>query len=300
MRAVPAQRPQRCFSSHEIDNETLNVEYCQAFTNVNSLLHVFEELGRPIKKNDSILDFGCGEGRMVYAFRKLGYSAFGTDIVSPSPEVEERLLRDSLSVREEQPMRTSPMSPHRIPFDDDYFDFVVSWDVMEHVQDHLQALSEISRVLKPCGRSLHFFPARYRFLEPHVHVPLGTLFRGYAYLHFWASVGVRTRSQKYLTAKQVAQRNYEFLRTETKYLSKKCLKEIAQSYFGNVDFVERHFWKHNNGRSGLIYKALSTLGMRRVVPIAANMLSPFGYRALFFSNPTRELTLAASCGYLSR
>lgn len=297
MRAVLAPRFQGAFSSYEVEKDILNVEYRQAFTNVHSLLRVFEELGKPVEKDNSILDFGCGEGRMVYALRKLGYNAFGADVVPPSSEVEERLWRDRLSVREEKPLRTSPVNPYRIPFDDDHFDFLLSWDVMEHVQNHRQALSEIRRVLKPCGRSLHFFPARYRFLEPHVHVPLGTLFRGHAYLYFWALMGVRTRSQQYLTAKEIAQKNYEFLRTETKYLSKKCLKEIAFSYFGNVDFVERHFWKHNDGRSGLIYKALSRLGLRRAVPVAATMPSPFGYRALFFFKPPRGRTLAASCGY---
>jgi SAM-dependent methyltransferase len=296
MRAVLAQRFQGAFSDHETEKDIWNVECCQAFTNVDTLLSVFEDLGRPIGKDDSILDFGCGEGRMVYAFRKLGYNAFGADIVPPSPEVEERLRQDGLSSGEEKLLRTSPVRPHRLPFDDDHFGFVVSWDVMEHVQDHQQALSEISRVLKPYGRSLHFFPARYRFLEPHVHVPLGTLFRGHAYLYFWALMGVRTRSQKYLTAKEIARKNYEFLRTETKYLSKKCLKEIAHSYFGNVDFVERHFWKHNGGKSGLIYKALSNLGLQRAIPVAANMLSPFGYRAVFFFKPPRERGLAAACG----
>jgi ubiquinone/menaquinone biosynthesis C-methylase UbiE len=43
------------------------------------------------------------------------------------------------------------MDIHRMPFGDDYFDVVFCNHVMEHVEDDLQAMREIRRVLKPTG-----------------------------------------------------------------------------------------------------------------------------------------------------
>jgi SAM-dependent methyltransferase len=284
MNAVKAEYLEGVRVSSAAADDACSVEYRQEFINTELLLSVLEELGRPVKKDDMVLDFGCGEGRMVYAFRKLGYKAFGTDIALPSPEVQVLFEREGLSENEENLLPMIPSGNYRIPYDDDTFDFVISWEVMEHVQDHEQALSEISRVLKPYGCSLHFFPARYHILEPHNHVPLGTLFQGRVYLYFWALMGIRTKSQERLTIREAAEENYNFLKTETKYLSKKHLTRLVCRHFGNVDFVERHFWKHNGGKSGFAYKTLSSLGLRRLTPLAASLLSPFGHRALFFSS----------------
>jgi len=242
-------------------------------------------MGKPVKMGDTVLDFGCGEGRMVYAFRKLGYRAFGTDLAAPSKTVERLIAAEGLRKSAEQPLTTIQAGVYKLPFKDEYFDFVVSWDVMEHVQNHAQALSEIDRVLKRGGRSLHFFPSRYSVLEPHIGVPLGTVIHAYSYLYFWALLGLRTKSQQGLTARQVAKKNQEFLRTETNYLSKKHLVKLADRSFGKIEFVEKHFWKHNGGRGELIYNTLSKLGLMKLAPLAASLLSPFGYRGLYFVKP---------------
>ena len=264
---------------------TLDVEYGQAFRNVRSLLSVFTEMGKPVKMDDAVLDFGCGDGKMVYAFRKLGYRAFGADIAAPSGEVECLIEAEGLRQPGEQPLRVIQAENYEIPFNNEHFDFVVSWDVMEHVQDHAQALSEINRVLKRGGRSLHFFPSRYSILEPHIGVPLGTVFQAYSYLYVWALLGLRDKSQQASTAREVARKNYEFLRTETNYLSRKHLVKLADGSFMDIEFVERHFWKHNGGKGQFIYKTLSKLGLTKLVQFAASLLSPFGYRGLFLVKP---------------
>ena len=263
----------------------VDIEYSQAFRNVRSLLSVFTEMGRPVNMDDAVLDFGCGDGRMVYAFRKLGYRAFGTDIAPPSRDAERHIRAERLCKPREHPLTLIHAEDYKIPFDNDSFDFVVSWDVMEHVQHHAEALSEINRVLKRGGRSLHFFPSRYCILEPHIGVPLGTVLQGYSYLYLWALLGLGDKSQPARTAREVARKNYEFLRTETKYLSKRRLVKLAEGAFGDIEFVEKHFWKHSGGKGQFVYKILSRLGLAKLVPFAASLLSPFGYRALFFVKP---------------
>jgi ubiquinone/menaquinone biosynthesis C-methylase UbiE len=263
----------------------VGIEYGQAFRNVRSLLSVFAELGKPIKRDDAVLDFGCGEGKMVYAFRKLGYRAFGTDLAPSSGEAERLIEAEGLCMRGEKPLTLIQAGAYKIPFDNEYFDFLVSWDVMEHVQCHTEAFLEINRVLKRGGRSLHFFPSRYSILEPHIGVPFGTIIQAYCYLYLWAVLGLRDESQAGCTVGEIARKNYEFLKTETKYLSKRHLVKLAASSFREIRFVEKYFWKHTCGKGQFIYETLSRLGLVKVVPLATALLSPFGYRALFFVKP---------------
>ena len=204
----------------------------------------------------------------------------------PATGEAERLIEaEGLSSPGEQPLTLIRAKDYKIPFDNEHFDFVISWDVVEHVQHHAEALSEINRVLKRGGRSLHFFPSRYCILEPHIGVPFGTLFQAYSYLYLWALLGLRDKSQQACTAREVARKNHEFLKAETKYLSKKRLVKLADGSFRGIEFVEKHFWKHSGGKGQFIHRTLSRLGLVKLVPIAAALLSPFGYRALFFVKP---------------
>lgn len=45
-----------------------------------------------------------------------------------------------------------------IPFEDNYFDFIITEDVLEHVWDITRALNEINRVLKPGGKHIFTVP----------------------------------------------------------------------------------------------------------------------------------------------
>jgi hypothetical protein len=85
-------------------------------------------------------------------------------------------------------------------------------------------------------------------------------------------------------AREVAEKT-EFLRTETNYLSKRRLVKLADGAFRDIEFVEKHFWKHSGGKGQFVYKIFSRLGLVKLVPFAASLLSPFGYRALFFVKP---------------
>ncbi len=54
-----------------------------------------------------------------------------------------------------------------LPFPDGAFDLVLSHEVLEHVQDDRQAVSEIARVLRPGGRLVMFVPNRGYPFETH-------------------------------------------------------------------------------------------------------------------------------------
>src|SRR3989338_817711 len=55
-----------------------------------------------------------------------------------------------------------------LPYHDDSFDFIVTFDVFEHVQDVEQVVHECYRVLKPGGILLAVFPQFFQQLEAHL------------------------------------------------------------------------------------------------------------------------------------
>src|SRR5215467_11805838 len=116
-----------------------------ASVSVGPLRGILNDLGVTIQPSTAILDFGCGAGATVNAFRDAGYDARGCDIVPPqTPNPYLHLMRNG-----------------RIPFPDASFDVIVSESVMEHVMDYALTVREISRVLRSGGTALHLFPSRY-------------------------------------------------------------------------------------------------------------------------------------------
>jgi len=77
----------------------------------------------------SILDFGCGQGIFVKIAQKFGYQAFGYDI-------DPKAAADFYSLKE-------------IP--NHFFDAVVCFDVVEHVDNPQKILKNIRQKLKPNG-----------------------------------------------------------------------------------------------------------------------------------------------------
>ena len=182
-----------------------------------------------------MLDLGCGNGSGVAALLALGCEAVGCDLrLRKSGPHRDRLYREGrLRVME---------SPRRLPFDDETFDGVFSQNVLEHVQDYEATFSEIARVLKPNGVSVHMFPSCWTLVEGHVHVPLATFFRPYWYLLLWAWVGVRKRSQNGWSAIRTARHNRWYLTTATNYLSGRRIMDYAQRHFETRAFCERQAW----------------------------------------------------------
>jgi ubiquinone/menaquinone biosynthesis C-methylase UbiE len=221
--------------------------------------NIIEALEFPLRAGATVLDFGCGDGAMVAAYRTAGYDAYGCDIVL---EHETEFLR-----------RIVP--PYRLPFSSATFDFVFSDQVLEHVQDHATALSEISRVLKPGGGSLHIFPSKFCLVEPHTFVPLATLVQSRRWLGVWATMGIRNRYQKGRASKEVVELNHRFLTTSTNYLTRRQVATLAETYFGDVAFVEHLLLQHTYGRS----RHLSLLARRW--PALGRLYSAFHSRVMF-------------------
>jgi SAM-dependent methyltransferase len=260
-------------------------ELVDATAKVDLVLDVLRDMHMPVDKDQMLLDLGCGRGFMVYALRKLGYRAYGADIVPPAPEVNECLLREGLSRPGEAVFRVIDPTRYMIPFEEETFDLVFSFDVLEHVEDVAAMLREIWRVLKPGGKSFHSFPSRYRILECHTSVPFGGVLRGYRYLHLWAWLGLRNGDDNGRKAADVALDNYRFLKSYTNYLTPGILKRLVSVHFGSMKYVDEYAWKLSEGLYGRFLQYLRKSKLPGAVPLVARLLGPVARRTIFFEKP---------------
>lgn len=115
-----------------------------------------------------VLDVGCGRGDLVMRLRQSGVRAFGL-------EVEPRYVKSGGILgklySDDFPIIGLTEGDGRFPYPDGYFDWVVSFQVLEHVRDLEPVAREMSRVLRPGGATVHVLPARYRVVEPHYSLP---------------------------------------------------------------------------------------------------------------------------------
>jgi len=119
---------------------------------IESILESF--LGQPVG-GYRVLDIGCGNGD-ISAYFALNNEQYGVD-VSDRRRDKNRTFEFSI------------VSSEALPFDDGFFDLVISHHVIEHVDDQKFHLSEIHRVLKSDGSAYLATPNRTSpFMKGHV------------------------------------------------------------------------------------------------------------------------------------
>lgn len=91
-----------------------------------------------LKLRPPILDFGCGNGALVRAYRRAGIEAFGI-------ELERNPIKESIQP-DVAPFITLYDGRFPLPFYDGQFESVIASEVIEHVPDYATALAEIARV----------------------------------------------------------------------------------------------------------------------------------------------------------
>ena len=105
-----------------------------------------------LPKKIKILNIGAGTGNDIHQIKKFG-KVFVLDIdkkalnLIPDSLVEEKVIADACN----------------IPYPDNSFDVVVSFDVLEHIKDDIKVVSEVRRILRPGGFFVFTVPA-YNFL----------------------------------------------------------------------------------------------------------------------------------------
>lgn len=102
----------------------------------------------PRKQSISILDIGCGTGKVLAEIKKLNPQAqiFGVDVSSRAINVARKLLP--------QCKFTLIKDGEKLPFKNNSMDYIFSFDVIEHIYDIQNILYEYKRILKPGGNIL--------------------------------------------------------------------------------------------------------------------------------------------------
>lgn len=246
------------------------------------LLDLLGGLRSPLA-GEMILDLGCGQGETVAAFRERGLEAFGCDF----PDMLKPPAGDNF-------LKPIESRPYRLPFLDRSFDFIVSWQVLEHVLDLGQVLREIQRVLKPGGISLHIFSGRYSLLEPHVGVPLATVIRNRPWLLLWSWLGIRNEYQSGKGAREIARENFAYLRDHTRYLPRNAILRKSREIFARAVFREDIFIDlGTSARSRMVQRLVRLSPVLRKMIGRVYLLRKFQTRVLVLEAPSAKASIAA-------
>lgn len=111
-------------------------------------------------KKLKILDLGCGDGKICMMFKEMGFKVYGVDISKKNiKRINELGVQGEISNLED-----------RLPFKNNFFDYVFAGEIIEHVVDTKFFLEEVNRVIKKKGRflvttpNLAHLPERFRLL----------------------------------------------------------------------------------------------------------------------------------------
>jgi len=113
----------------------------QAISRAEKLLHFVN-----VKEKQNFLEVGCGNGGVSkYVAKKYLLNVTGVDIDPKQIQLAQESVDDIPDIHFLEVDATN------LPFQDNDFDIVLSFGVMHHISNWLDALREIKRVLKPKG-----------------------------------------------------------------------------------------------------------------------------------------------------
>jgi len=98
-------------------------------------------------KGKKILDIGSGKGNHLVGFSRKDLESYGID-----------KRNECVSVLDNFTIKECDIESERFPYDDNWFDFVYSKSVLEHIRNADNFLSESLRVLKPGGIAVLMTP----------------------------------------------------------------------------------------------------------------------------------------------
>ena len=125
----------------------------------------FPKFNKEKYKNKEILEIGSYTGgSLVYWIERHGFAkGCGIDINSIFAEAGNTFAKEkNINATFDTGFGEN------LPYPDNSFDFIVSYDVFEHVQDLEIVMNECSRVLRPGGFVLAVFPPFFQPLEAHL------------------------------------------------------------------------------------------------------------------------------------
>ena len=101
-----------------------------------------------------VLEIGCGAGAFLYDLHAKGYQGKGIDTSDSALNVARHIHSDSKGkICIERSLNNEDL---------ERYDYVMAFEVLEHIQDDIQAIREWKRYLKPDGKLIISVPAHRR------------------------------------------------------------------------------------------------------------------------------------------
>lgn len=105
---------------------------------------------RYLKPRGRLLDVACGNGYFVMNAIKYGLECYGVDISSEAIKIADKLTNGKAK------FYATPAE--KLPFENNFFDYVTILGSLEHFMDKEKALNEVKRVLRRDGQVLITVP----------------------------------------------------------------------------------------------------------------------------------------------
>ena len=86
-----------------------------------------------------LLDVCCGRGEHMAIFKNMGFDTYGVD-------------RESMAKEKNINVKIVDVDLQNLPFEDNFFDFVIVKAAIEHIRDVYHFMDNLYRVLKPGGK----------------------------------------------------------------------------------------------------------------------------------------------------
>ncbi|MCE0522565.1 MAG: methyltransferase domain-containing protein [Methylacidiphilales bacterium] len=135
-------RKNKRYSETLRDSDPRRFQALPQLCSTRSFYEKYERALRDVKSTDAvILDVGCGVGQVVRTLVEAGYKAHGVEV-----------SETNLALAREQPGEFHLYNGLTLPFADQTIDSVGAFNVVEHVEDPVTLLDEMTRVLRPSGR----------------------------------------------------------------------------------------------------------------------------------------------------
>lgn len=131
-------------SYDEVENVVEHVNKIKSNNFIRRIYNIItaEYRGEVIRKaTGKVLDIGCGRGMLLEEIKERGCEVYGTEVNPKSQKICEKKGIKFYSGEVEE-----------LKFDDNFFDTVILWHVVEHLEKPQQTIQEILRILKPGGR----------------------------------------------------------------------------------------------------------------------------------------------------
>jgi len=220
------------------------------FLNRKRAAYQFSEIKRDLPINLSrkkILELGSGSGMFLQEAEQQGLAPYG---IEPDKDLCKlaKLLLDKKGLSESIEIKQA--TAEKLPYDDNLFDVVTSFQVLEHVQDPTRTLQETVRVVKPGGYIYFVIPNYNSFWEGH-------------YKTFWLPNFYRPAAKLYV---KMQRKNPDFL-DDINYITPKYLRRVFEKLPAQI--VDLGFEKWKDRMISPDFKAFG--GVQKMKKVAQNI-----------------------------